>query len=200
MTGPAEHAEARQRLAAFLRGETGERLFRQPTGHPSSPTGFCFCDRGVLAMVWFCLKAGLLQLLLQLPFAGPKLWFLRRLGARIGRNVHLAPRAWIDPTFPELITIEDGVFVGMDARLLTHEYRIDEFRAGRIVLRRGCFVGGFAILACGVEVGEGATVAAGAVVGRDVPPGCTAIGNPARIVARGAAAEITVPEPPEAKA
>jgi acetyltransferase-like isoleucine patch superfamily enzyme len=43
-------------------------------------------------------------------------------------------------------------------------------------------IGGFAIIGCGVEIGENAVVAGGAVVGRDVPPGKLAIGNPARMV------------------
>ena len=36
----------------------------------------------------------------------------------------------------------------------------------------------------GVEIGEGAVVAGGAAVGRDVPAGKLAIGNPARIMPR----------------
>jgi acetyltransferase-like isoleucine patch superfamily enzyme len=40
----------------------------------------------------------------------------------------------------------------------------------------------YAIIACGTEVGENASVAAATALARDVPPGATAIGNPARIV------------------
>ena len=84
--------------------------------------------------------------------------------------------------FADLLTIEDGVFIGAFARITLHEYRVDEFRAGRVLIRKGAFIGGSALIGCGIEIGEGATVAAGAGVGRDVPPGATAIGNPARIV------------------
>jgi acetyltransferase-like isoleucine patch superfamily enzyme len=49
-------------------------------------------------------------------------------------------------------------------------------------LRRGCRIGGAAVLLPGVEVGEEAFVGAGAVVTRDVPPRTLVVGVPARPV------------------
>jgi acetyltransferase-like isoleucine patch superfamily enzyme len=51
-----------------------------------------------------------------------------------------------------------------------------------VTLRRGCRVGGGAVLLPGVEVGEEGFVAAGAVVTRDVAPGTLVVGVPARPV------------------
>ncbi|MDQ3936725.1 MAG: N-acetyltransferase, partial [Actinomycetota bacterium] len=48
------------------------------------------------------------------------------------------------------------------------------------VLRRGCRIGGGAVLLPGVEVGEDAFVGAGAVVTRDVAAGALVVGVPAR--------------------
>jgi acetyltransferase-like isoleucine patch superfamily enzyme len=45
-------------------------------------------------------------------------------------------------------------------------------------------IGSGATILCGVRIGKGATVGAGAVVTRDVPPGATVVGNPARVVRR----------------
>jgi len=102
----------------------------------------------------------------------------------VGRRVHFSPGVWVDPTFPELITIEDGVFFGMGAKLFTHEFRIDQFRAGKVIIRREAFIGAFAIIVCGVEVGERGVVAACSVADRDVPAGATLIQSPARILRR----------------
>ena len=44
------------------------------------------------------------------------------------------------------------------------------------------WVGGGAIILPGVRIGSRAVIGAGSVVTRDIPDGCTAAGNPARIV------------------
>jgi hypothetical protein len=97
------------------------------------------------------------------------------------------PRPVVAPcgaTFPELITIEDDVFFGMGAKVFTHEFRIDQFRAGEVTIRREALIGGFATIRCGVEIGERGVVAACSVADRDVPPGATLIQSPARIIRR----------------
>jgi acetyltransferase-like isoleucine patch superfamily enzyme len=171
-----------ERFKQFRSGQTNERIFRHPTCHPSHPTGFCPCDGPLLAKFWFYLKATLLLTVLKLPFNSPKVALLRRLGARVGQHVFISSEVWIDPTFPELLTIEDEVMLGVGARIFLHVFDRDHFEAGRVILRKGVIVGAFALIGPGVEVGAGAVVAGGAVVGRDVPTGKTAIGNPARIV------------------
>lgn len=50
------------------------------------------------------------------------------------------------------------------------------------VLCEGVSVGARAMILGGVTIGAGATVGAGAVVVKDVPPGVTVIGVPARVV------------------
>ena len=181
---PTDLHDAYRRLREFRRGQGNERMFIQPTCHPAEATGFCYCEGSLWRAIGFYAKAMLLRLAFALPANGPKVWMLRRLGARVGRGVYFSAGVWIDPTFPELITIEDGVFFGMGVKVLTHEYGIDQFRAGRVTIRRRAFIGGFAIIRCGVEIGENAVVAACAAADRDVPAGATLIQSPARILHR----------------
>lgn len=51
---------------------------------------------------------------------------------------------------------------------------------GGAKIGEGCFIGMGALVRDHVTVGDGATVGVGAVVIRDVPPGATVVGNPAR--------------------
>jgi hypothetical protein len=182
MSDACDLPAARERLRRFLAPDCTDRLFVQPTGHPARDTGFCYCDGSLPGTLRVWIRGALLTTVLMLPCNGLKLRVLRWCGARIGRDVYLSEGVWIDPVFPHLLTIEDEVLIGFGARIFFHEFRRDEFRAGRVILRSGSFVGGLAVLGCGVEIGRNATVSAAAVVGKDVPEGHVAIGNPARIL------------------
>jgi UDP-3-O-[3-hydroxymyristoyl] glucosamine N-acyltransferase len=82
------------------------------------------------------------------------------------------------------MVIADGAFVSTSVATTNDNEptrRLDgsrELAAPRIEPR--AVVGAGAILLPGVVIGEGATVASGAVVTRDVPPGSTVMGVPAR--------------------
>ena len=54
--------------------------------------------------------------------------------------------------------------------------------AGNVVLRRCCHIHTGAILINRVEVGEDSVIGAGALVLKDVPASCTAVGVPARVI------------------
>ena len=170
-----------ERFKQFLAGQTTERLFSWPTCHPSRPTGFCPCDQAWPATLWFYFKSTLLLTALKLPFNTLKIAMLRWSGARVGRGVFISTDVSIDPTFPELLTIEDEVMVGVGARIFLHLFNRDHFQAGHVTVRKGAIIGAAALVGPGVEIGAGAVVALGAVVRRNVPAGKAAIGNPARI-------------------
>jgi maltose O-acetyltransferase len=53
-----------------------------------------------------------------------------------------------------------------------------------VCIGRNVWIGGGAIVLPGVTIGDDAIVGAGSVVTRDVPPGTTVVGNPARVSSR----------------
>jgi acetyltransferase-like isoleucine patch superfamily enzyme len=81
--------------------------------------------------------------------------------------------------------VEDDVFVGPCA-MTTNDNTMSrhgpDYELRGPMLRRGCRIGGGAVLVPGVEVGEEAFVAAGAVVTNDVPGRAVVMGVPARVV------------------
>jgi acetyltransferase-like isoleucine patch superfamily enzyme len=90
------------------------------------------------------------------------------------------------------IRIGEGTILGSGAMVLDNDVHVpegdfgwrDEYQktARPIVIGRGGFIGARAIILKGVTIGDRAVVGAGAVVTKDVPPGCVAAGNPAKIL------------------
>lgn len=85
------------------------------------------------------------------------------------------------------ITLEDGVFIGPGAKILTegHPEHPDTrltLLTQPVVIRRKAWIGAGAMILPGVTVGENAIVAAGAVVTKDVPDNTIAAGVPAKII------------------
>lgn len=86
-------------------------------------------------------------------------------GARLGDNVLINTRA----------VVEHDCIVGEHAHVAT-----GALLAGGVRVGAHAHIGLGACIREGVEIGAGATVGAGAVVIKDVPPGTTAVGVPAR--------------------
>jgi acetyltransferase-like isoleucine patch superfamily enzyme len=109
-----------------------------------------------------------------------KNWLLRRIGVTVGESVSWGLEATPDVFWPEHITLGDHAIVGYDATLLCHEFLQDEYRVGDVVVGERAMIGAGVIVLPGVEIGAGAQVAANSLVTRDVPPGTTVAGVPAR--------------------
>jgi UDP-2-acetamido-3-amino-2,3-dideoxy-glucuronate N-acetyltransferase len=108
-------------------------------------------------------------------------------GASIGANCKIQSHSFIC----DGVTIEDDVFVGHGVMFINDKYPRATSSAGQLqteadwellntVIERGASIGSGAVVLGGVRVGAGALVGAGSVVTRDVPPGATVRGVPAR--------------------
>ena len=106
----------------------------------------------------------------------------RMFGVKIGKNTYIGPFVKFDPYFPNLIEIGENVIIAISAGITTHEISRGKLTIGRIKIGNNVIIGAESLIKAGVTIGDNAEIAMGAVVFRDVPAGCTAIGNPARII------------------
>jgi len=111
-------------------------------------------------------------------------------GARIGRNCKISSHSFIC----EGVEIDDEVFIGHGVTFINDKYPRATAESGALqtdkdwsvvptIVRRGASIGSGATILCGLTIGEFANIGAGAVVTKDVVPGATVAGNPARAVA-----------------
>jgi UDP-2-acetamido-3-amino-2,3-dideoxy-glucuronate N-acetyltransferase len=108
-------------------------------------------------------------------------------GAAIGANCKVSSHTFVC----EGVTIEDSVFVGHGVTFVNDKrprataddgalQTADDWEMLETVIEAGASIGSGATILGGVRIGRGALVGAGAVVTRDVEPGTTVVGNPAR--------------------
>ncbi len=114
-------------------------------------------------------------------------------GAAIGARCKIQSHTFIC----DGVRIEDEVFVGHGVVFVNDKrprataaggelQDADDWQLLPTVVERGASIGSGAVVLGGVRIGSGALVGAGAVVTRDVPPGTTVLGSPARARAAGA--------------
>ena len=91
------------------------------------------------------------------------------------------------------VVIGDRTQIGPGVQILAADHprdpagRASGLEFGRPVrIGRNVWIGAGAIILPGVSIGDDALIGAGSVVTRDVPPGATAFGNPARVRAASA--------------
>lgn len=129
------------------------------------------------------------------PFA-PRLmrpWLIRRMGAKVGKNVFIGDHVIIDLNHANLISLDDFAHITGGCRLLCHQrdltnYKVGDnaaecgYKLGKIHIGKGCMIGMTTMIMPGVTIGDGAIVGAGSLVTKDVPAWTIATGRPARVV------------------
>ena len=133
---------------------------------------------------------------------------LREIAGSVGMRINVRPPFFIDYGFN--LTLGDGVFmnfncvildvcavaigaftqIGPGVQILAADHPRDPaqrramLESGKpVVIGTNVWIGAGAMIMPGVTVGDDAIVGAGSIVTRDVPPGATVVGSPARVIA-----------------
>ena len=118
-------------------------------------------------------------------------------GAKIGRNCNICAHTFIenDVIIGDNVTVKCGVqlwnglrignnvFLGPNVTFCNDKYPKSgnhDFECLQTVVEDGVSIGANATILPGVRLGKGCVVGAGAVVTKNVPPGITVVGSPAK--------------------
>ena len=101
----------------------------------------------------------------------------------------IAPTAFIDESYPYLISIGNNCTISNGVRLIAHDASTFKFtdqytRLGKIEIKDNCYIGEKAIILPGVMIGPNVLIASGSVVNKDIPPNSCVAGVPARFYAK----------------
>lgn len=136
------------------------------------------------------LKCFVLQYLTSIsPSANLAVLFHRKKGCKIGNHVYIGPNVFIDVLYPELITIEDYVSIGMNSMIFAHSNPTNSIwikkhhyprKVAPVTIRRDAWIAPGATILCGVTIGENSVVGAHSLVIKDVEPYSVYAGVPAK--------------------
>ncbi|WP_336096411.1 acyltransferase [Roseovarius sp. CH_XMU1461] len=102
----------------------------------------------------------------------------------IGSDCIIGRRARLD--FSGGLVLEDGVVVSEDAKVYTHDHRLDPKSIpakSPLVIGAGAWIGSGAMIVEGAgRIGTGSVIAAGSIVTREVPDHALVAGVPARVI------------------
>lgn len=150
----------------------------------------------VLSTLWrrfifnFAFKAYIFEFLYKKNLR-PAIW--RRLGCKVGKNVHIGHQVRLDFGNADRIIVEDDVLIANGVTLLCHirdmkNYHLgmkvteQPMKYGDIHLGKGCYIGLNVTILPGVHIGEGAVIGSCALVTKDIPAWTIATGVPAKVV------------------
>lgn len=117
-----------------------------------------------------------------IPFSRLRVFLYKGIGYKIGKNVFIGMRCYLDDVDPSLITIKDNAIISYEVKFAVHGKRQEHTQ---ITIEEGAYIGMGAILLSGkngITINKNAVVGAGSVVTKSVPENSVVIGSPARLI------------------
>lgn len=116
-----------------------------------------------------------------IPFSNFRVACYRLCGYKIGKNVFIGMRCYLDDLCYDKIEIGNNVTISYGCYFACHGRKQGH---NHIVIKDGAYIGMHCniIAPDDIEIGERAIIGAGALVNKSIPEGKTAVGVPCRII------------------
>jgi len=118
-----------------------------------------------------------------IPFSNLRVWCYRRCGYKIGKNVFIGMRCYLDDMCYDKITIGDNVIISYGVFFACHGRGQGH---NNLIIKNGAYIGmkTSIIARHDLTIGENSVVGACSMINKDVPDNATVVGTPARQIAR----------------
>lgn len=115
------------------------------------------------------------------PFNHTRVWLYKMIGYKIGKNVFIGMRCYLDDMCYDLLEIQDNVIISYGVFFAHHGRKQGH---NKITISTGAYIGmrSSIIARADLTVGENAVVGAMALVNKSVPDGATVVGIPAHVI------------------
>lgn len=142
-----------------------------------------YANYGIIEIIWRPIRKFINVVIIPvIPFNTVRIVLYRWIGFKIGRNVFIGMRCYMDDLEPQRTIIGHNVTISYGCYFSVHgkgQHRT------YIVIRDHAYIGLRAVILGGkhgVSIGRGTTIGAVALVTRSIPDGCTAVGIPAKVI------------------
>lgn len=120
-------------------------------------------------------------------------WIWKRLGCKMGKNVHIGHGVILDFGNPEHIIIGNNVVISNGVSILCHKRDLTNYKKGDlaihlpfvykdVIIEDGCQIGINCTILPGVKIGEGSIIGSCSLITKSIPAWSVAIGSPAKVV------------------
>lgn len=116
------------------------------------------------------------------PFSNLRVLLYRLIGFKIGKNVFIGMKCYMDDIDPPKTVIEDNVIISYGCYFSCHGKGQGHTT---IRIQKGVYIGMRSNLISGkngIELGENCIIGAGSLVNKSIPPGMIAVGVPVRVL------------------
>lgn len=116
------------------------------------------------------------------PFSNLRVMLYRLLGFKIGKNVFIGMKCYLDDMDPSLTSIGDGVVISYCVKFAVHGKWQNHTP---IIIGNNVFVGMGSLLLSGksgITIGQNAIIGAGSVVTKSLPANAVVAGAPAKVL------------------
>ncbi|MCH9739865.1 MAG: acyltransferase [Epsilonproteobacteria bacterium] len=116
------------------------------------------------------------------PFSSLRIYLYRVIGFKVGKNVFIGMKCYLDDLAIDKIVIEDNAIISYGCYFACHGKGQGHTQ---IIIKEGAYIGMRCNLISGhrgITIGENSIVGAGSLVNRDIPFNAKAVGVPIKIL------------------